>query len=106
MKEKIDSARPGIGRTIGKGKGDSVGDGGNGVVGEGFSIAPYHAGFSRPTCVYCPDPQCIDEARTAKVQGSVTLEVLVGADGRAAQVHVTKGIGSGLDERGLQTVRG
>jgi protein TonB len=106
MKEKTDSAGPGTGNTIGKGKGESVGDGGNGLVGEGFSSAPYHAGFSRPTCVYCPEPQYTDEARTSKVQGSVTLEVLVGADGRAAQVRLTKGIGMGLDERSLQTVRG
>ncbi len=106
MKEKTDSAGPGTGNTIGNGKGDSAGDGGNGLVGEGFSSAPYHAGFSRPSCVYCPDPQYTDEARTSKVQGSVTLEVLVGADGRAAQVHLTKGIGVGLDDRSLQTVRG
>jgi periplasmic protein TonB len=106
MKEKTDSAGPGTGNTIGKDNGDSVGDGGDGFVGEGFSSAPYHAGFSRPSCVYCPNPQYTDEARASKVQGSVTLEVLVGADGRAAQVHLTKGIGMGLDERSLQTVRG
>jgi periplasmic protein TonB len=105
MKEKMDSAGPGTGNTIGKGSGDSVGDGGNGPVGEGGSSAPYHAGFSRPSCVYCPNPQYTDEARSSKVQGSVTLEVLVGADGRAAQVHLTKGMGMGLDERSLQTVR-
>jgi periplasmic protein TonB len=106
MKEKTDSAGPGTGNTIGKGKGDSVGDGGNGLVGEGFSSAPYHAGFSRPSCGYCPNPQYTDEARASKVQGSVTLEVLVAADGRAAQLHLTKGIGMGLDERSLQTISG
>ena len=106
MKEKTDSAGPGTGDTIGNAKGDAVGDGGNGVFGEGFSGAPYHAGFSRPSCVYCPNPQYTDEARASKVQGSVTLEVLVAADGRAAQIHLTKGIGMGLDERSLQTVRG
>jgi protein TonB len=106
MKEKTDSAGPGAGNTIGNGKGDSLGDGGNGPAGEGFSGAPYGAGFSRPSCVYCPNPQYTDEARASKVQGSVTLEVLVGTDGRAAQVHLTKGIGLGLDERSLQTVRG
>ena len=47
-----------------------------------------------------------DEAREAKVQGIVTLEVLVGADGRVAQIHVTKGIGMGLEERTLQAVHG
>jgi protein TonB len=106
MKEKTDSAGPGTGNTIGKGKGDSVGDRGNGLASEGFSGAQYHAGFSRPSCVYRPNPQYTDEARASKVQGSVTLEVLVAADGHAAQIHLTKGIGMALDERSLETVRG
>jgi TonB family protein len=36
----------------------------------------------------------------------VTLEVLVGADGRAQDVRMIKGIGFGLDERAVETVRG
>jgi protein TonB len=40
------------------------------------------------------------------VQGTVTLAVLVGADGRAHGVRVVKGIGFGLDERAVETVRG
>jgi periplasmic protein TonB len=105
MKEKTDSAGPGTGDTIGNGKGDTVGDGGVGSIGAGYSDGPYHAGITRPSCVYCPDPQYTDEARASKVQGIVTLEVLVGVDGRAVQVRVTKGIGMGLEERSLQTVR-
>jgi len=106
MKDKSDSAGSGTGNSIGKGKGNTLGDGGDGLVGEGYSNGPYHPGFSRPSCVYCPDPQYSDEARASKVQGIVTLEVLVGVDGRAAEVRVTKGIGMGLEERSLQTVRG
>jgi protein TonB len=106
MKDKSDSAGPGTGNSIGKGKGNTLGDGGDGLAGEGYSNGPYHAGFSRPSCVYCPDPQYTDEARSSKVQGIVTLEVLVGVDGYATEVRVTKGIGMGLEERSLQTVRG
>jgi protein TonB len=40
------------------------------------------------------------------VQGSVTLQVLVGADGRAQDVRIVKGIGFGLDERAVEAVRG
>jgi protein TonB len=36
----------------------------------------------------------------------VTLAVLVGADGRAQDVRIIKGIGFGLDERAVETVRG
>jgi outer membrane biosynthesis protein TonB len=31
--------------------------------------------------------------------------VLVGADGRASEIRITKGIGMGLDERAAQSVR-
>jgi protein TonB len=56
--------------------------------------------------VYCPYPTYTDEARHGKVQGAVTLQVLVGADGRAQDVRIVKGIGFGLDERAVETVRG
>jgi TonB family protein len=59
-----------------------------------------------PTCVICPYPVYTDEARHVKVQGTVTLRVLVGADGRALQIRVVRGVGYGLEERAVQTVRG
>jgi TonB family protein len=40
------------------------------------------------------------------MQGTVTLRVLVGADGRAEQIRVARGVGYGLDERAVETVRG
>jgi periplasmic protein TonB len=106
MKDKTGSAGPGTGVTIGSGGGNTVGDGGKGPAGEGYASGPYRAGVTTPSCVYCPDPQYTDEARASKVQGIVTLEVLVGADGHAMQVRVTRGIGMGLEERTLQTVHG
>jgi TonB family protein len=36
----------------------------------------------------------------------VTLQVLVGEDGRAHAIRIIKGIGFGLDERAVETVRG
>jgi protein TonB len=106
MKDKTGSAGPGTGNTIGSGDGDTVGDGGKGPAGEGYGGGPYRAGVTMPSCVYCPDPQYTDEARSTKVQGSVTLQVLVGTDGHAMQIRVTKGIGMGLEERSSQTIRG
>jgi len=52
-----------------------------------------------------PLPLYTDEARKVKVQGTVTLRVLVGTNGRAAQIHVARGVGYGLDERAVETVR-
>jgi TonB family protein len=77
----------------------------DGPGGVGISSSVYRPGITSPTCVYCPDPQYTDEARQAKMQGRVTLRVLVSAEGRAAQIQILQGIGLGLDDRAVQTVR-
>jgi protein TonB len=103
-----DTNSPGSGDKDGIGTGNkgTLGDGDNGPAGIGGSDRPYGPGFIAPGCAYCPYPTYTDEARHGKVQGSVTLAVLVGADGRAQDVRIVKGIGFGLDERAAETVRG
>jgi protein TonB len=100
------SPGPGKGHGIGSKDGHTMGDGGIGPGGDGTGNGPYAPGIIPPGCVYCPYPTYTDEARHGKVQGSVTLQVLVGADGRAQDVRMVKGIGFGLDERAAETVRG
>jgi protein TonB len=103
-----DTASPGPGKRhgIGSKDGDTMGDGGIGPAGDGTGNGPYVPGLIPPGCAYCPYPTYTDEARHGKVQGSVTLEVLVGADGRAQDVRIVRGIGFGLDERARETVLG
>lgn len=106
MKENSDSAGPGKNHGIGSGKEGGMGD--RNGPGAGWSESengPYANVVSLPKCAYCPDPQYTDEAREARLQGSVTLMVLVDADGRAAQIRITQGIGLGLDERAVQAIR-
>lgn len=102
-----DTGSPGSGdkHGIGTGKNGTLGDGDDGTAGIGGSDRPYGPGFIPPGCAYCPSPTYTDDARHGKVQGSVTLQVLVGADGRAQDVRIVKGIGFGLDERAVETVR-
>lgn len=106
MKEYTNSPGPGTGGTIGSTDGDTMGDSTNGPGGRGESQSAYQPGTTRASCAYCPDPQYTDEAREAKLQGTVTLQVLVGADGRAMQIRLVRGIGLGLDDRAVQSVRG
>jgi len=106
MAEQNDSSGRGRGHTIGDGPGDSIGDTPGDGVGKGPTPGIYHPGMTLPSCAYCPDPQYTDEAREAKLQGKVTLRVLVGADGGASQIRVVQGIGLGLDERAEQAIRG
>jgi protein TonB len=107
MKNDSDSAGPGKNHGFGTGKKGGIGDDEGPDAGEGESYnGPYANALSQPRCAYCPDPRYTDEAREAKVQGKVTLRVLVNGDGRAAQIRIVQGIGFGLDERAAEAVRG
>jgi TonB family protein len=66
---------------------------------------PGEDGVGFPSCVYCPDPVPSEEARTARINGVVSLQIVVEADGHAAEVQVAKGLGYGLDELAVQTVK-
>ncbi|HEY6947163.1 MAG TPA: energy transducer TonB [Candidatus Acidoferrum sp.] len=107
MKDNADSAGPGKDHGFGTGKKGGMGDNEGPEAGQGDSYSgPYANVVTGATCVYCPDPQYTDEAREAKLQGKVMLRVLVGADGRALQIQIVQGIGMGLDDRAVQSVRG
>ena len=62
-------------------------------------------GVGQPACIYCPDPEYSDEARKAKYQGTVLLEVIVTVDGRVLEPHVLRGPGLGLEEKAVAAVR-
>jgi len=90
---------------IGNGDDGGVGDrrgSGDGEVDDAGAFAP---GLSLPTCLYCPIPVYTDEARHVKIQGTVTLRVKVGTDGRAREIRMVRGVGYGLEERAAETVR-
>ena len=107
MADRNNSSGRAKGNTIGEGPDDElIGNVPGNGVGIGGPAGPFRPGVTDPRCAYCPDPQYTDEAREAKLQGRVTLQVLVGADGHALQIRVVQGIGLGLDERAAQTIRG
>jgi periplasmic protein TonB len=106
MANNTNSPGPGKDGGIGSGEKGGMGDNSGSDAGEGESGVPYSRGMTMPVCVTCPLPLYTDEARKVKMQGTVTLRVLVGADGRAGQIRVARGIGYGLDDRAIQTVRG
>src|ERR1700683_541752 len=107
-----DSNGPGSGNGIGSGNGTGVGSGSGGGVGPGegggtgggvFSAGTN--GYGVPTCLYCPNAQFSDEAVKDKFQGTVTLTITILADGRTSDIHVSKGLGLGLDENAVTAVR-
>ena len=103
---------PGGGGGIGTGEGGGIGSGSGGGLGPGEGGGTgggmFRAGVNGvgiPVCIYCPLPEYSDEARKAKYQGTVNLEVTITADGRVINPQVIKGPGLGLEEKAMAQVR-
>jgi protein TonB len=62
-------------------------------------------GVTQPKCIYCPNPDYSDTARSAKIQGTVTLSVLVTAEGQVAGIYVLKGAPFGLTATAIKATR-
>src|SRR6266481_7803902 len=62
-------------------------------------------GVTAPRCVYCPQPSYSEEARAAKISGTVVLEIVVTPDGRAENARVVKGPGHGLEQKFIEAVK-
>jgi len=103
-KNVTDSLGNGDGTGIGSGSGGGLGPGEGGGTGGGMFRAGVN-GVGSPQCIYCPQPEYSDEARKAKYQGTVLLDVTVTTDGRVINPIVIKGPGLGLEEKALAQVR-
>lgn len=103
-KSVTDSLGNGNGTGIGSGSGGGLGPGEGGGTGGGMFRAGIN-GVGSPVCIYCPQPEYSDEARKAKYQGTVLLDVVVTSDGRVISPQVIKGPGLGLEEKALAQVR-
>jgi TonB family protein len=74
---------------------------------QGTSVSPYGVGgdVTAPVPVYKPEPAYSEEARRAKFQGTTVLWIVVDASGQVSDVHVTRPLGMGLDEKAIQAIR-
>jgi TonB family protein len=66
----------------------------------------YHVGadVEAPVLLRKVDPEYTEEARAARLQGTVVVSTVIGEDGRAHDLKVVKGLGLGLDEKALESV--
>jgi len=94
----------GVGGGIGSGDGGGVGSG-RGGPGVGPGIYHVGNGVSPPRAIYTPEPEFSEEARKAKYQGVVVLNIVVGVDGRVHSPRVVRSLGMGLDEKALEGVK-
>ena len=57
-----------------------------------------------PKAIYSPQVEYTAQAREAKLEGTCTVSLVVGVDGKPSNVVVVKKLGMGLDERAVEAV--
>lgn len=93
----------GEGGGVGSGRGPGFGPGEGGGVGGGvFHVG---GGVSAPRVIHEVEPEFSEEARKAKYQGTCTLGLIVGTDGRPSNIRVLSSLGMGLDEKAIEAVK-
>lgn len=93
----------GRGSGLGSGNGSGLGPGSGGNTGGG--PRQIGGGVSAPVLIHSVEPEFSEEARKAKVEGNVLVNLWVGTDGLPSHVRVLRGVGMGLDEKALEAVR-
>ncbi len=92
----------GIGGGVGSGRGAGVGPGSGGGFGGGaYRIG---GGVSPPSVLSKVEPEYSEEARKAKWQGTVVLQLVVDEKGRPQNLKVTRSLGLGLDQKAIEAV--
>lgn len=71
----------------------------------GIQRTGFSPGFNLPHCKDCPPPPYNAEARRAKFEGIVVLLVTISERGKVTDAVVKKGVGMGMDEVAVATVR-
>ena len=78
--------------------------GSNGALPAGIARAGA-GGVKQPRCTYCPNPSYSEEARAARVQGSVILSVVVTATGQVEKAVALRGPGYGLEQQAIGAIQ-
>ena len=93
----------GIGTGVGPGRGAGVGPGEGGGIGGGvFNVG---GGVSEPRLLSQTQPEYSDDARKARIQGTVELLIIVNPDGTVRFDTVRQSLGYGLDQRAIDAVK-
>src|SRR5208337_3634293 len=69
------------------------------------NIPPKGAKVSNPSPTFKPEPGYTERAREAKLQGTLTLWIVIDSEGNVADTGIIKPLGMGLDAKALETVR-
>ena len=73
-------------------------------AGSGTNVERIGGGVSAPVLLQAPDPEYSEQARKAKVSGTVLVKLIVDEHGIPANVRVVRGLGYGMDEKAVAAV--
>jgi len=91
--------------SAGYGKKGGIGNGGNDEYGGGpDAIGVPGNGISAPVLLYSVEAEFSEQARKNKFQGTVSVDCVVGTDGRAHAISVPNPVGMGLDQKAMDAV--
>jgi periplasmic protein TonB len=93
----------GMGGGIGSSQGSGVGVGTGGGYGGG--VMSVGGGVSAPILIHSVDPEFTEAARQQNYQGTVSIQLIVDAQGYPQAVHVVRKLGMGLDDKAVEAVR-
>ncbi len=93
----------GLGGGIGASRGAGFGAGTGGGYGGG--VMSVGGGVSAPILIHSVEPEFTAEARQANYQGTVSVQLIVDAQGNPQDVHVARPLGMGLDQKAIEAVR-
>jgi TonB family protein len=94
----------GNGPGAGLGENGGSGSGPGGTVGPGGGPGWGSAELKLPEVISKATPHYTEEARRARTEGLVILEVVIRANGTVDGIQVIKGLGYGLDESAITTI--
>jgi TonB family protein len=97
----------GFGHGLGGGIGASQGSGAGAGTGGGYGggIMSVGGGVSAPALIHSVEPEFTEQARQANYQGTVSIQLIVDAQGNPQDVRVARHLGMGLDEKAVEAVR-
>jgi TonB family protein len=94
----------GSGAGVGPGSGGGMGGGSGGGIGSGIGPYVVGGGVKEPTVIFEVKPNYTEEARKARIEGIVLLQLVVRKDGSTDSFKVVRGLGYGLDESAISTI--
>jgi periplasmic protein TonB len=94
----------GTGAGVGPGSGGGMGGGSGGGIGSGIGPYVVGGGVKAPVVLFEAKPNYTEDARKARIEGVVLLQLVVRKDGSTDSFKVLRGLGSGLDESAISTI--